>query len=208
MLVTRILFSIIIVTLFISCGNDKPVQPGQAAADTLATSAFNPKAHLDSMMANDQVLSTHNNTLSPFKFVTTTPEFSKFGAFVKASSYAKELHNGNWALLAPTDLSFSNYNVEALALIRLPENQKMCDAFIEKHILKMPFSIYKLTDLEQAETITGKKIKVDEKTLTIGGARYSGVEFNTSVGRVISMDEPIGLPFDELETMLKKQQSK
>jgi len=191
-----------------SCANDKPADAGTAATDSTAQKVFNPKAHEDSVRANNPVLNKSNNMMSPFKFVTTTPEYSKFGAFVLNSSYLKDLHNQDWVLLAPTNQSLSTYEVSVLGTLRMPENKKLLDEFISRHIIKAPFSIYKMTNLTEVETITGKKIPVDEKTLTIDGKRYSGVEFNTDIGNVISMDEPIALPFDKLEKLLKSQKGK
>lgn len=199
------LFSGICLLALAACSGGEGKKAPVAADTTANTQQLDPKAIVDSVKANNPILSQHNNEQNPLKFVLTHEEYMLFGNFCAASSYAKQLNNEDWVLLAPMDRAFKGLTEDELRELKRPENRKILDDFIGRHIIRVPFSIYKLQDDLKVENILGKSVTPDLKTLTLDGAKYTSLEFKTRIGTVICMEEAIGLDKEAIKALSKKK---
>ena len=126
------------------------------------------------------------------------------GMLVSLSDYSKKLNNEHTTLLAPTNASLDNYSREAIGAFRYPESKALLNTFVEKHIIPSVFSINKYTENTTVKNLHGDDLNLLIDARTIGGAHYSGVEFMTDHGIVISMDGAIDFPMTELKMILQK----
>ena len=73
------------------------------------------------------------NTLSPYRYVTSTERYTIFGSLVKASSLSRSIHSQGVTLLCPIDDAFeadSNWKT----LLR-EENRQALDNWIGRHVI-------------------------------------------------------------------------
>ncbi|MBL7942530.1 MAG: fasciclin domain-containing protein [Flavobacteriales bacterium] len=198
------LFVVSSLILLTACGGGD-VKQNATAADTVKQSVvLNPTLLADSIKKNNPAFSQHFNEESPLKYVQTSEDYTMFGVFCGASSYAKKLHNEDWVLLAPMNKVFKVLSEDELRELKRPENKKFLDEFVGRHIIRVPFSIYKVQGEMEVENILGQKVKASSETLTIDGAKYTSLEFKTRIGTVVCMEEAIGFDPEKIKALSKK----
>jgi len=124
------------------------------------------------------------STVSPWRYIVTSPETQYFERIVGKSSLARTVHSGGYALLVPDDATFTQ-NKDWKGILD-EDQQEACDRFVRAHMIerikgpKMLEGNY--TDLN------GKPVIIEQNErgeLVCGGARLLGRELETDAGLVI-----------------------
>ena len=137
------------------------------------------------------------NTLSPYRYVTSTERYTIFGSLVKASSLSRSIHSQGVTLLCPNDDAFeadSNWK----SLLR-EENRQALDNWISRHVIPIVMRYEDFKTKKEHLDLNGNPIKVETRGgITAGGARVRSGDVTTENGTIIGLDDLLMAPTDAL----------
>jgi uncharacterized surface protein with fasciclin (FAS1) repeats len=133
------------------------------------------------------------NTLSPYRYVTSTGRYSIFGSLVKASSHSRTIHGSGVTLLAPTDEAFGDFGAWKMMLRQ--GSQAELDEFVANHVLGSIMTYEEFKTKESHETLGGETFEVDNRGgISFNGAHVRSGHVATENGSVIGMDDVVFVP--------------
>ena len=137
------------------------------------------------------------NTLSPYRYVTSTERYTIFGSLVKASSLSRSIHSQGVTLLCPNDDAFeadSNWKT----LLR-EENRQALDNWIGRHVIPIVMRYEDFKTKKEHLDLNGNPIKVETRGgIKAGGARVRSGDVTTENGTIIGLDDLLMAPTDAL----------
>jgi len=142
---------------------------------------------------------------SVMRYAMATPEMSPWGFLLRNSSWAEQVHSGQYTLLCPTDSVLRANDISLFSMLKKKENQKILDELMASHLLVGSMDYDKVMKYETVETIDGRKLKVDPLNKTIGGVHFIREGKTTDHGSIIIMKDVIDFPKDKLEKLAKKE---
>ena len=138
-----------------------------------------------------------NNTLSPYRYVTSTERYAIFGSLVKASRLSRLIHSQGVTLLCPKDEAFeadSNWKT----LLR-EENRQALDSWVSRHVIPIVMSYEEFKTKREHLDFNGNSIKVETRGgITANGARVRSGDVPTENGTVIGLDDLLMATSDAL----------
>jgi uncharacterized surface protein with fasciclin (FAS1) repeats len=137
------------------------------------------------------------NTLSPYRYVTSTERYTIFGSLVKASSLSRAIHSQGVTLLCPKDEAFeadSNWKT----LLR-EENREALDEWVSRHAIPIVMRYGDFKMKEEHLDLNGNPITVETRGgITANGARVRSGDVPTENGTIIGLDDLLMAPTDAL----------
>lgn len=179
--------------------SEKSASPAQAA-DTVK-GPLTPAMRAE-QLKNDPRITNKNNMTSALRYAETNEFTSIWGALLRRSKWAKEVHNGRFVVLALTNERVAEIGAELIGRLRAPENAQLLNDIMANHLIRSPFHVEKLEKLTELETISGRKLRVDYGQHMIEGAGYYMTQIETSRGSVVWMMDIIDYPEEKLREAL------
>jgi uncharacterized surface protein with fasciclin (FAS1) repeats len=180
-----------------SCGgSEAPPSPQEVAPVT----KLSPAARENLNQRQDEKLRLHElakvqveNTLSPYRYVTSTAQYSIFGSLLKASTHSRVAHSQGVTLLAPTDAAFDAF--DSWKMLTRTGSQGDLDEFIAHHIVPGIMSYEEFKSADAHETLAGEAHEVR----TSGGIYFNDAHVRsghvgTENGTVIGLDDVVFIP--------------
>ena len=137
------------------------------------------------------------NTLSPYRYVTSTERYTIFGSLVKASSLSRSIHSQGVTLLCPKDGAFeadSNWKT-----LLKEENREALDNWVSRHVIPVVMRYGDFKTKEEHLDLNGNSIMVETRGgITANGARVRSGDVPTENGTVIGLDDLLMAPSDAL----------
>ena len=137
------------------------------------------------------------NTLSPYRYVTSTERYTIFGSLVKASSLSRSIHSQGVTLLCPKNQAFeadSNWKT-----LLKEENREALDAWVSRHVIPIVMRYEDFKTQEEHLDLNGNPIKVETRGgIKANGARVRSGHVTTENGTVIGLDDLLFNPSNAL----------
>ncbi|MEO6596100.1 MAG: fasciclin domain-containing protein [Planctomycetota bacterium] len=120
-----------------------------------------------------------------------------FGTLLKAAVAAgladTLAKDGPFTIFAPTDAAFAALGDDTLAMLLKPENKEKLASILKHHVVAGTVMAAQAVKLTEAKTIGGTKLalKVEGKTLTVGGAKVVKADVTASNGVIHVIDAVI-----------------
>jgi len=181
----------------VSCGgSEAPPAPQEVAPVT----KLSPAARENLNQRRDEKLRMHElakvqveNTLSPYRYVTSTERYSIFGSLLKASSHSRVAHAQGVTLLAPTNEAFEAF--DSWKMLTRTGSQGELDEFVAHHIVPGIMSYEEFKSADAHETLAGEAHEVS----TSGGIFFNDAHVRsghvgTENGTVIGLDDVVFIP--------------
>lgn len=127
------------------------------------------------------------NTLSPYRYVVSTPEFENFAKILKKSSLSKHIHNAGVTLLAPTNEALENAgNFRGLAQNGTTEE---IDEFVAQYVIDQIILRKKIEETGVLTNHAGVTLKVSRnEDLLVEMVKLGEDEIVTENGVVIPLE--------------------
>ncbi len=128
------------------------------------------------IMGKNGVIHVIDSVILPPSIVDVAKQAGAFGTLLQAAmaagladTLAKE---GPFTVFAPTDAAFTKLGKDTITTLLKPENKDKLAAILKHHVVAGTVLAADAMKLKEATTIAGTKLalKVDGKTLTVGGA--------------------------------------
>ena len=126
--------------------------------------------------------------------VEVASKAGKFGTLLKAAVAAgladTLAKDGPFTVFAPTDEAFAKLGDETIASLLQPENKARLTAILKNHVVAGKVVAAQAVKLTEAATIGGTKLmlKVDGKTLCVGGAKVIAADIMAKNGVIHVID--------------------
>jgi uncharacterized surface protein with fasciclin (FAS1) repeats len=156
----------------------------------------------------DSLNTLRGSDASALRFLETDAQYSYWGALVKRSKWSKEIHNGNYTVLAPGNDAMQRYGEEMLGELKSGENQSILDDLVGRHVITTPFIAVKAEGLSELETIGGTRLKIQPGARQIEGVVYSTEQISTQHGSILPIKDLLYFPEEELVKGQKKRDKK
>lgn len=125
--------------------------------------------------------------LSTYRFIISRDELSAFAKLLKASSFAKTIHNTDCTVFAPTNKVIKG-EVDFEQLLSAGSTTEI-DALVGKYIVLQALSFKDFVETKSAETINGTKLKFNnEGVISVNGVKTDGEVVSTSKGFVYYLE--------------------
>lgn len=132
---------------------------------------------------------------------------SMWGTLCKYSKWAKEVHNGQFTLLCPTNDVLNAKGRDLMAELKNPKNKELLNKLMASHLLKNV-----VTDKELAEEASGNENALGKKVEVgaglIGETKYRGMSIYTQHGTVVVLADVIDFPEAELRAAVARAAQK
>lgn len=125
-----------------------------------------------------------------------------------ASQWSAEAKSGSYTFLSVTDESLKIHERIHLKELTRPENKKLLNETVGRHILKGQFTPDELLKLKEVETINGKKLQIDAVSKTIDGIPLSGRFVVSPSLYLLVIDDIMRYPIIELKESVARQTKK
>ena len=136
----------------------------------------------EAMRLRDMSKVAKENTLSPYRYVTSTERYSIFGSLVKASSLSRSIHSQGVTLLCPKNEAFeSDLNWESLLL---EANGDALDAWVSRHVIPVAMRYERFKTQKEHLDLNNNPIKME----TRGGIKANGARVRS--GDVVTKMAP------------------
>jgi len=130
------------------------------------------------------------STVSPWRYIVTSPEMLRFAKLVASSDYGRTIHAGGYILLAPENSAF-DHDKGWKALLR-PEKKSQLNAFIEQYVLEGPPTGKMLEG--RHTNLAGDDVEILKKEgdLFLGDGHLASRQVATGSGLVVPLTTLIG----------------
>ncbi|MDP4665239.1 MAG: fasciclin domain-containing protein [Flavobacteriaceae bacterium] len=128
-----------------------------------------------------------NAKLSTYRFIISREELSGFSQLLKASTFAKTIHNTDCTVFAPTNKEIKG-KIDFEQLIKTGNTAEI-DAIVGKYIVLQALSFKDFVETKSAETINGTKLKFNnEGVISVNGIKTDGEVVSTNKGFVYYLE--------------------
>jgi hypothetical protein len=145
---------------------------------------------------------------SVMRYAMGTPDLAAWGLLLNRSKWAKDVHNGQYTFLCPSEAVLKDQGNIMMQALKLPENQVLLDKTMASHLLSEPLSYDKLMLVDEVKTIDGQTLKIDHNYATIAGIPFTRREAVTQHGSLIVIDGIINFSEAQIKELNKKEQKK
>jgi hypothetical protein len=132
------------------------------------------------------------NYASAVKYAQSVDSLTMWGLLCEYSKYGKEVHNGQFTLLCPSNATLRAYGMDAMKALKQPENLPLLNDLMAAHILKTNTIVSKWVPGDAFEALNGKKYEVGPRS--IGKATFYAYDFATKQGNVVVIDRVLDFP--------------
>ena len=178
------IFTSLLLLLLTSCSTG----PDSTSSNPAKTEADNPskenKAAPSKRAYTQEELNQPYSTVSPWRYMITSPDAMYFEKMATASSHARAIHSAGYTLLLPRDQTF--LEDKTWKGIMKEENREVLDRFVGAHIIKGIQSPKGLIGVY--EDLNGNAVAIETRAdgeQICGGARLLGQVVETDNGIVI-----------------------
>jgi uncharacterized surface protein with fasciclin (FAS1) repeats len=146
------------------------------------------------IMGSNGVIHVIDSVILPPSLVDVAAKAGSFQTLIKAAvaaGLADTLAKGGpFTVFAPTDEAFGKLGKDAIADLLKPENKDKLAAILKHHVVAGTVLSGAAVKLTEAATIGGTKLalKVDGKTLTVGGAKVVAADVMAGNGVIHVID--------------------
>lgn len=199
----RVLGQIVLATMMVllcpGCiaeGNTEQIPPPASKLSPQGRQTLERKKQ-EAMRLRDMSKVAKENTLSPYRYVTSTERYSIFGSLVKASSLSRSIHSQGVTLLCPKNEAFeSDLNWESLLL---EANGDALDAWVSRHVIPVAMRYERFKTQKEHLDLNNNPIKMETRGgIKANGARVRSGDVVTENGTVIGLDDLLVNPSDAL----------
>lgn len=125
--------------------------------------------------------------LSTYRFIISREELSGFSQLLKASTFAKTMHNTDCTVFAPTNQVIKG-EVDFEQLIK-SGNTAEIDAVVGKYIVLQALSFKDFAEIKTAQSINGTALKFNNNgVISINGINTDGEVVSTNKGYVYYLE--------------------
>lgn len=158
----------------------------EAEAKRMSESDF--KDMIEEKNENNPTKRSVNNTSSIYRYLTSNPDYSVFGALLQSSSLTKGLHHDSYTMFAPLDSEWNQADKKkALGWAKTGETAKV-DAYLKNHLIPIIVSAQKLQKTESLNS-EGKMVFIfDQENIEVNGIPFSTTDYSVGNGNVISLN--------------------
>ncbi len=185
-MIFRLLALIVPPLLLIGCSESNAPKDGAAKKEAAPSEVVKQKdpANQKRRAYTPEELNEPYSTVSPWRYIVTSPETQYFERMVGKSSVARTVHSSGHAILIPQDDTFTQ-NKDWKGILE-EDQQDALDRFVKAHIIvgiKGPKMLEGVYENLNGETVSIEKNEKGE--LVCGGSRLLGREVETDGGLVI-----------------------
>jgi hypothetical protein len=125
------------------------------------------------------------STVSPWRYIATSPEMLRFAKLVSGSDYARKIHTGGYIVLAPENAAFDKD--KAWKALLKPDRKSDLNAFVEQYILEGP-ATGKLLEGRQTD-LAGNAVDIVNKEgdLFLGDGHLASRQVATDAGLIVPL---------------------
>ena len=181
--------TLVVAALLSACSNSETPPPSAVSAPSETVRLEKTRESTSTNYSAKDIKGPYS-TISPWRYIITSPEMSIYAKLVETSNYSKKVHNEGLIVLAPENGAFDAHKWWKSLLKE--ENKAALNSFIEQHLLEGPASG---KSLEGAHTnIAGAKVHIEDRggELFLGDGHLSGRQVATDRGIVVPMTTLIG----------------
>lgn len=136
-----------------------------------------------------EVSATKNNTISPYRYLISSDDFSTFAQLLKASTLTKHIHGTGVTVLAPTNNAMSAYDGWKKWIAN--NDTEKIDDFVASYVLN---DIYSRKEIETETMVlnhAGNTLQVegDDGACFVEGSPVSSEFIETKNGMVLQLDQ-------------------
>lgn len=175
-----------------------PAEQPTAQVDTNLTGM----AKADMMARKNAGKGILNNTANALIYLQSGENLNLWGSMVGSSKWGKEVAQGRYLVMAPTNNLLRALDQEQLFALMEPQNADLLDEFIGAHMVLPPFAVEKAEFYPEVTNVLGKKMKVDWGQSRINEILYAN-QIPTDKGEILIIREIMGFPSDEIKKRLK-----
>jgi hypothetical protein len=136
----------------------------------------------------NKVTSDKNNTISPYRYITSTEEFSNLAVLLEKSTLRKHVHNAGITFLAPNNDALNAYP-EWRQLAESGSTDEI-DVFLANYIVDEKLSRKQVSAKSKVLTHSGAEYGVsNESELTVGRVALTETEVITDNGIVLELSD-------------------
>lgn len=139
------------------------------------------------------------------RYTLTTPDLGTWGNCLGLSSWAEVVRKGEYTFLCPTDASLLQNERRLVTEFNKPQNKKLLDAVMARHLIKGQFRYADLSNLSEVETISGERLRVDGVNHTIGGVTFRDRVVLSETLYLIEVSDLLAYPEVELKDSAGKK---
>ena len=149
------------------------------------------------IMGSNGVIHVLDSVLMPPSIVDVAKKAGSFGTLLQAAVAAgladTLAQGGPFTVFAPTDEAFAKLGKDTIATLLKPENKAKLVGILKHHVVAGTVLSTEAVKLTEATTIGGTKLalKVDGKTLTVGGAKVTAADVLAGNGVIHVIDTVI-----------------
>lgn len=143
------------------------------------------QAEMKNRLSNDQTKAMFGNTSSAFKFVTTSSDYSIFGALMANTSMMKQLHADQITILAPSNDYWDLEEATALKYLVKEGKGAELDSYVKQYILDVPVAAVKLSLAAEHMNMDGSYLTMDADAQTIAGIKYDLEHIECANGSIV-----------------------
>jgi hypothetical protein len=125
------------------------------------------------------------STVSPWRYIVTSPEMLRFAKLVSGSDYARKIHAGGYIVLAPENAAFDKD--KAWKLLLKHDRKSDLNAFVEQYILEGPATGKSLKGRQT--DLAGNAVDIVDKDgdLFLGDGHLASRQVATDAGLIVPL---------------------
>lgn len=149
-------------------------------------------------------LQSKDYTTDVIRYTLGTADLGTWGYCLSLSSWAKQANEGPYTFLCPTDASLLEHERRLVTEFNRPENKKLLDKVMARHLLKGQMKLEDLMMRTEVETIDGEVLKVNKEYQTIDGIKVTSRFVASETLYLLVTDDLLSYPETELKVSAGK----
>ena len=137
-------------------------------------------------------LQSEVNTVSPYKYIETHPDYSLLFKVLSTTHYAKRLHGESMTVFAPTNKAMNAMPKATLNELLAVDNDAMREKFIARHVVEQAYPSEKIDYVENLSTADGGRLLFGEDhnaPLLVNGVEMPRMHLQLGKSILISTDQ-------------------
>lgn len=137
-------------------------------------------------------LQSEVNTVSPYKYIETHPDYSLLFKVLSTTHYAKRLHGESMTVFAPTNKAMNAMPKGTLNELLAVDNDAMREKFIARHVVEQAYPSEKIDSAENLSTADGGRLLFGEDhnaPLLVNGVEMPRMHLQLGKSILISTDQ-------------------
>ncbi|MFY7972386.1 MAG: hypothetical protein ACOVOO_10615 [Flavobacteriales bacterium] len=189
--------------LLISCAPQaKPEEKKSEEPTVQADTNLTGMAKADMMARKNAGKGVLNNTANALIYLQSGENLNLWGSMVAGSKWGKEVAQGKYLVMAPTNELLRALDQELLYALVEPQNEDLLNEFVGAHMILPPFSVEKAEFYPEVKNALGKSYKVDWGQSRINEILYAN-QIPTEKGEILVVREIMNFPAQEIQKRLK-----